>query len=97
MWRWSYFVAGACTVCVLEVWTRKFSWQAQGIVRLRVAVKVKVAVTLGLACGRVLFGGAGISKLLGRADVCVVRWGFPLDFWRKSGCRLEVVIFEEVS
>ena len=29
---------------------------------------VNVAVTLGLgACGRVLFGGAGTAKLLGRA------------------------------
>ena len=28
---------------------------------------VNVAVTLGLACERVLFGGAGIAKLLGRA------------------------------
>ena len=37
------------------------SWQAQGIVR---------GWTLGLACERVLFGGAGIAKLLGRA----ARW-----------------------
>ena len=29
-------------------------------------VEVNVAVTLGLACERVLFGGAGIAKLLGR-------------------------------
>ena len=55
------------TLCVSDVWTRKCSWQAQGIVRLRVVVEVNVAVTLGLACGRVLFGGAGIAKLLGRA------------------------------
>ena len=55
------------TLCVLEVWTRKDSWQVQGIVRLRVVVEVNVAVTLGLACERVLFGGAGIAKLLGRA------------------------------
>ena len=54
------------TLCALDVWT-KFSWQAQGIVRLRVVVEVNVAVTLGLACARVLFGGAGIAKLLGRA------------------------------
>ena len=33
-------------------------------------VEVNVAVTLGLACERVLFGGAGIAKLLGRA----ARW-----------------------
>ena len=45
----------------------RFSWQAQGIVRLRVVVEVNVAVTLGLACERMLFGGAGIAKLLGRA------------------------------
>ena len=30
-------------------------------------VEVNVAVTLGLACEWVLFGGAGIAKLLGRA------------------------------
>ena len=33
-------------------------------------VEVDVAVTLGLACERVWFGGAGIAKLLGRA----ARW-----------------------
>ena len=38
--------------------------------RLRVAVEVNVAVTLGLACERALFGGAGIAKLLGRAAGC---------------------------
>ena len=58
------------------------SWQAQYFVRVRrvdaerfVAaagnregvVEVNVAVTLGLACERVLFGGAGLAKLLGRA------------------------------
>ena len=43
----------------------EFSWQAQGIVRLRRLVEVNVAVPLGLACERVLFGGAGIAKLLG--------------------------------
>ena len=53
-------------LCVLEVWMCKFSLQAQGNVRLRVVV-VNVTVTLGLACERVLFGGAGIAKLLGRA------------------------------
>ena len=55
------------TLRTLDVWTRKDSWQAQGIVRLRAVVEVNVAVTLGLACERVLFGGAGIAKLLGRA------------------------------
>ena len=29
-------------------------------------MEVNVAVTLGLACERVLLGGAGIAKLLGR-------------------------------
>ena len=38
-------------------------------------VDVNVAVTLGLACERVLFGGAGMSAL---------RWVFPLDFWAVS-------------
>ena len=47
-------------------------------------VEVNVAVTLGLACERVLFGGAGIAKLLGRAARWVLRWVFPLDFGRKS-------------
>ena len=55
------------TLRVLDVWTCKFSWQAQGIVRLRVVVEVNVAVTLGLACEPALFGGAGIAKRLGRA------------------------------
>ena len=46
--------------------------RCDGIVRLRVVVEVNVAVTLGVACERALFGGAGIAKLLGRAllDVC---------------------------
>ena len=30
-------------------------------------VEVNVAVPLGLVCERMLFGGAGIAKLLGRA------------------------------
>ena len=47
------------TLCVLDVWTCKFSWQVAGV------VGVNVAVTLGLACGRVLFGGDGIAKLFG--------------------------------
>ena len=55
------------TLCALDVWMRKDSWQAQGIVRSSVMVEVNVAVTLGLACERVSFGGAGIAKLLGRA------------------------------
>ena len=35
-------------------------------------VEVNVAVPLGLACERMLFGGAGIAKLLGMqgCDVC---------------------------
>ena len=55
------------TLCALDVWMRKDSWQAQGIARSCVMVEVNVAVTLGLACERVSFGGAGIAKLLGRA------------------------------
>ena len=59
------------------------SWQAQYFVRVRrvdaerfgagnrevvsCGIEVNVAVTLGLACERVSFGGAGIAKLLGRA------------------------------
>ena len=34
-------------------------------------VEVNVAVTLGLACERVLFGGAGVAKLLGKAHKSV--------------------------
>ena len=30
-------------------------------------VEVNVAVTVGLACERVFFAGAGLAKLLGRA------------------------------
>ena len=63
-----HFVAGAVAqhfVRVRDVWTCKFSWQAQRMMRLRVA-EVNVAVTLGLACERV-FWRAGIAKLLGRA------------------------------
>ena len=55
------------TLCALDVWIRRVSWQAQGIVWLRVVVEVNVAVTLGLACERALSRGAGIAKLLGRA------------------------------
>ena len=43
------------------------SWPVKGIMRSRVVVEVYVAVTLGLACERVLFGGTEIAKLLGRA------------------------------
>ena len=60
-------MADAVPLCALDMWTRKDSWQAQGIGRLWVVVEVNVAVTLGLACERVSFGGAGIAKLLGRA------------------------------
>ena len=55
------------TLCALDVWMGKDSWQAQGIVRLLVVVEVNVAVPLRLACERMLFGGARIAKLLGRA------------------------------
>ena len=34
-------------------------------------VEVNVAVTLGLACERVLFGGSGVAKLLGKAHKSV--------------------------
>ena len=36
-------------------------------------VEVGAAVTLGLACGRVLFAGAGIAKLLRRAGARLAR------------------------
>ena len=52
------------SLCMLDGWIL-VSWQSQGIVSLRVVVEVNVAVTLGLACERVLIGGAGIAKLLG--------------------------------
>ena len=68
------------TLCALDVWMRKVSWQAQGIVRLRVVVEVNVAVTLGFACERALFGGLESRNCL----MCVLRWVFPLDFWRES-------------
>ena len=42
-------------------------------------IEVNVAVTLGLACERGLFGGAGIAKLLGRRDVCATM-GVSLTF-----------------
>ena len=54
------------TLCALDVCAERFVAGA-GIVRLQVVVEVNVAVTLGLACERMLFGGAGIAKLLGRA------------------------------
>ena len=49
---------------VMEVTFRYGKFLARGIVRLQVVVEVNVAVTLGLACERALFGGAGIAKLL---------------------------------
>ena len=58
------------TLRVLHARTRKVSWQAQAIVRLRAVVElhVNVAVTLwGWRVNGRLFGGAGIAKLLGRA------------------------------
>ena len=51
---------------------------AQGIVRLPGVVEVNVAVTLGLA---------GLESQGCLMCVCVLRWGFPLDFWRKSGVK----------
>ena len=48
-------------------------------------VEVNVAVTLGVACERVLFGGAGIAKPAWQGCAMgVLRWVFPLDFGRKS-------------
>ena len=83
------------TLCVLDVWTRKVSWQVQGIVRLRVAVEVNVAVTLGLVRERVLFGGAGIAKLLGRAPSCVCSDGcFRLTF---GGSLVRNARFEDLT
>ena len=53
------------TLRTLDVWTRKDSWQAQGI------VEVNVAVALGVACERVLFGGLESRNCLaGLRDVC---------------------------
>ena len=55
--------------------TCEFSWQAQGLVRLRVVVEVNVAVTSGLACDRV--SGCCLEQLesrnclAGLLDVCV--------------------------
>ena len=63
-------VAGAENREVARCGGGHISWQARGIVRLRIVVEVNVAVTSGLACERVLFGGAGIAKLLGRAGIC---------------------------
>ena len=57
-------VAGAGNREVARCDGGDISWQAQYFVRL---VEVNVAVTVGLACERVLFGGAGLAKLLGRA------------------------------
>ena len=67
------FVAGAGNREVARCDGGDISWQAQYFVRVRrvdaerFVAEVNVAVTLGLACERVLFGGAGLAKLLGRA------------------------------
>ena len=61
---------GRCsTLCVSDVWTHKFSWQAQGTVR-RVAVEVNVAVDERWNRETAWQG----------CLMCVLRWGFPLDF-----------------
>ena len=76
-------MAGAGLCASFEAWKcdSRGRRRAQGIVRLGgvtkvtfrgrrstlCALDVNVAVTLGLACERMLFGGAGIAKLLGRA------------------------------
>ena len=44
-------------------------------------VEVNVAVPLGLACERMLFGGNRETAWQG-CVMCVLRWVFPLDFWR---------------
>ena len=54
------FVAGAGNRQVARCVVGHISWQAQGIVRSRAVVEVNVALTLGLACERALFGRAGI-------------------------------------
>ena len=56
-------------------------------------VEVNVAVTLGLACERALFGGAANEFDFGGSLVRNARFG-DFDFWRKSRtkrlfCRLE--------
>ena len=67
------FVAGAGNREVARCDRGDISWQAQYFVRVRRVdaerfVAGAVAVTLRLvACERVLFGGAGLAKLLGRA------------------------------
>ena len=38
------FCGRRSTLCMSDVWTRKFSWQAQGVVRLRVVVEANVPV-----------------------------------------------------
>ena len=65
-------------------------------------VEVNVAVTLGLACERVLFGGAGTREPAWQGCLmCVLRWGLPLDFWRKSRTNARFgdfdIFLEEVS
>ena len=74
-WQAQYFVR------VRRVDAERFVAGAGSREVVSCGIEVNVAVTLGLACERGSFGGAGIAKLLGRA---VPRWVFPLDFWRKS-------------
>ena len=66
-------------------------------------VEANVAVTLGLACERVLFGGAGIAKLLGRAARWVCSDGcFRLTLGgslvrNARFADFDICVFEEVS
>ena len=52
VWKCDFVAGAVLNLCMLDMWTRTFSWQAQGIMRLRVVVEMNVAVTLGLACER---------------------------------------------
>ena len=83
-------------LCALDVWPRKDSWQVQGIVRLWVAVEVNVAVTLGLACERMLFGGAGIAKLLGRVAWCVCA-PMGVSAWLLEEVSYEMIVLQTLT
>ena len=60
-WQAQYFVR------VIRVDAERFVAGAGNREVVRCVVEVNVAFTWGLACERVLFGVAGIAKLLGRA------------------------------
>ena len=90
------------TRCALDAWTRKDSWQVQGIVSHREVV----------SCGRgecrchigirvwadVVWRSWNRETAWQGCVMCVLRWVFPLDFWRmsrtkRSFCRLRRVSF----